>query len=172
MKILNQLIKANIIPILEAGLIDCDYNLYGLVTPVKTDKEIKHAEYDDSSKICVGIHPDDKKDLWGVFILDSIDPVIISEIGTKKRYNAVASIDFIGYSKTFREAPDYVMSRFAKVKNLTFTRLDPDSYKALQRLSNSKYYNTQHDLFTVSFKYNYVTDFCSVETLTGVEACT
>lgn len=172
MKILNDLLKANVLPVLQSGLIDADASLYGIVKPVrKTKDSVSFVEYDDDSKVCVGIHPDDKKDLWVAMFCDRILPEVEAEIGKKKRYSAVGKIELVGYSKTFRLACDYVVSQLSKVPHLTITEINEDSYKALTRLSESKSYNVQHDLFTISFDYTYKTDFCTVETLTGTEAC-
>lgn len=172
MKILNDLLKANVLPAIQSGLIDADASLYGIVVPVKKTKDsTSFVEYDDNSKLCVGIHPDDKKDLWVAMFCNTINTEVISEIGKKKRYSAVGRIELVGYSKTFRLACDYVVSQLSKVAHLTITEVNTDSYKALKRLSESKSYNVQHDLFTISFDYAYKTDFCTVETLTGTGAC-
>lgn len=171
MKQLNDLLKLYVLPVIQAGLVDADYNLYALIKPVLKGQETNHIEYDDPGKLCQGIHPNDKKDLWVAMMCTQIQTSVLSDIGKKKRYLATAKVDLIGYSKTFRLASDYVASRLSEVPYLTITNISDDSYKALAMLSNAKNYNVQHDMFIISFDYVYKTDFCTVETLTGTGAC-
>jgi hypothetical protein len=171
MKILNDHLKATVIPALQSGLGTSVFNVYGLIKAVKHGKETIYIELDDDSKSCEGIHPNDKCDYWAAMLCTQIDTTVLRDIGNKKGYLATARVSLIGYSKTFRQAIDYTVSKLASVKNVTITRINDSSYDVLKVISSEKYYNIQHDLFMISFDYTYKTDFCTVDTLTGSEAC-
>lgn len=172
MKELNNIIKSNVIPVVQAGLIDCESKLYSIVIPINRKNEKYWIEYDDPNQLrCDPVHLNDKCDLWMAVIVNTINYELIQDMGKKKRYNAIADIDIIGYSKVFREAPDYLTTCLSKIKDVTMKSFRPNSYDVLKRMTNVEDYNTQHDLFAINIDLIYKTDFCTSLTLTGQEAC-
>ncbi len=172
MKILNDIITNEVLPVIQTGLIDCNSSLFSVIIPVNRGKEIYWIEYgEDNEKRCDPVHLNDKSDLWVACVVNSQPSEVIQEMGKKKRYNVSANIDVIGYSKVFRQAPDYVVSRLATIPFITIKDQRYNSYDILKRMVNVPDYNPQHDLFSINIELKYKTDFCTSETLTGVGAC-
>lgn len=172
MKILDSIIRDKVIPVLQAGLIDCVYSLHSLIIPTKKGSEIYWVEYTDpNQKRCEPAYLNDRSDLWIAFILDYVDDNPEQSKGKKNIYQSTAYIDVIGYSKTFREAPDYVRSRLSSLSFIELERYNPKSYDILSKVTNVKEYDFSHDLFSQRIKLIFRTDFCDPLTLQGVEAC-
>jgi hypothetical protein len=168
MKALNTIIKTVVNPAL--GL-SSPNKTFGLVIPVKKlDVDYFH-EYDDSTDAAV--HIADNVDVYLYHRLTKPEQFdVLDTQGKETRYRVTANIDLVLYSRLFREAPDYIVSKLSKVKNLVIKSRDSDSWKILANNTPKKDYNTNHDLVTINYDITYTSDKCTVETLgTGIADC-
>lgn len=172
MKILAEIIRDEVLPVIQAGLIDCNFTLLSLIIPTKKGNETYWIELLDSNqKRCEPAYINDRSDLWVAFILDYIDDEVEKEKGKTVYYQTTAYIDVVCYSKTFREAPDYLRSRLSSLGFIRLQRFNPKAYDILTKITNIKEYDFSHDLFSQRIKLIYRTDPCAPMTLQGVEAC-